>query len=147
MAISKKVEKQLIESIKNMPKKKAKYISKYLSLKLVDKASYTKEVGGKIVVVPGKSIRFTEGVYETEDPDEIKFLENHSNFGTVFIKVEDKDLQKAREEQFKDLETREAELKAKEKELAKKEKALEEGSSIPKGKGKGKKSKKEKPAF
>lgn len=130
-----------------MPKKKTKYISKYLSLKLVDKASYTKEVGGRIVVVPGKSIRFTDGVYETEDPDEIKFLESHPNFGTVFIKVEDKDLQKAREEKFKDLETREAELKVKEEELAKKEKALEEGSSVPKRKSKSRISKKEKPAF
>jgi len=135
-----------------MPKEKAKYISKYRSLKLVVKPSYTKEVEGRIVVVPGKSIRFVQGVYETDDPDEIKFLDNHPNLGTIFIKVTEKDLQKdlqkAIEKQFKDLETKEAELKAKEEELVKKEKALEEGSSIPKKAKTGrKKLKKEKPAF
>ena len=93
-----------------------------------------------------KSIQFVDGVYETEDPNEIKFLESHPNFGSVFVKVEEDDLRKARADHFKDLETKEAELKAKEEELAKKEKALEEGSSVPKKK-EGKKSKKEKPAF
>jgi len=130
-----------------MAKETAKYIAKYLNLRLIDKASYTKEVEGRVVTVPGKTIEFSQGMYETSDPDEIKFLESHPNFGTVFIKVKDKDLQKAREDKFKDLETKEAELKAKEEKLAKKEKALEEGESVPKGKGKGKKSKKEKPAF
>ena len=130
-----------------MAKETAKYIAKYLSLRLIDKASYTKEVAGRVVVVPGNSIQFAEGVYETSDPNEIKFLENHPNFGTVFIKVKDKDLQKAREDKFKDLETKEAELKAKEEKLAKKEKALEEGESVPKVKGKGSTKKTEKPAF
>jgi hypothetical protein len=130
-----------------MAKQAKKYISKYLNLKLVDKASYTKEVDGRVVVVPGKSIQFNQGVYETEDPDEIKFLESHANFGSVFIEVKEDDLQKARKEQFKDLETKEAELKAKEEELKKKEKALEEGESVPKRKGKSKTKKKEKPAF
>lgn len=132
-----------------MPKtQKAKYIAKYLQLKLIDKAAYTKEVDGRIVVTPGKSIQFTDGVYETEDPQEIKFLESHPNFGSVFIKVEEDDLQKARTDKFKDLETKEAELKAKETALAKKEKALEEGSSVPKSKTRKKETgKKEKPAF
>ena len=40
----------------------AKFISKYLSLKLVQRATYTKEVEGRIVVVPGSSIQFTNGV-------------------------------------------------------------------------------------
>ncbi len=42
--------------------------------------------GGQRVPVPiitGKPIDFTGGVYETGDPDEIAFIENHPDFGTV----------------------------------------------------------------
>lgn len=127
---------------------KAKYVSKYLNLKLIRKPAYTKEIEGRVVTTPGESIQFDQGAYETEDADEIKFLEGHDNFGKIFIKVDEEDLKKARGEKFKDLETKEAELKAKEEELAKKEKALEEGASVPKKGGKkGKSAKKEKPAF
>ncbi len=115
--------------------KTVKYISKYLNLRLIDKSSYSKEIEGRIVVVPGKSIQFAEGVYETEDPNEIKFLDNHPNCGNVFIKVKAADLQKARKEQFKDLETKEAELKAKKEKTEKKGKALAEGEGMPKKKG------------
>lgn len=113
--------------------KTAKYISKYLSLRLIDKASYTKEVAGRIVVVPGNSIRFEKGVYETTDENEIKFLDNHPNCGNVFIRVKSDDLAKARAKRFKDLETREAELKKGKEELERKKKALQEGESLKKG--------------
>lgn len=105
---------------------KAKYISKYLNLRLVDRASYTKEVEGRVVVVTGKAIQFADGLYETSDPDKIKFLDSHPNCGNVFIRVKDSDLKKARDERFKDLEAREKELDEKEKKLARKEKELED---------------------
>lgn len=122
----------------------AKYISKYLSLKLVNRASYTKEVEGRVVVVPGKSIQFENGVYETTDKDEIKFLENHPNYGSVFVKVEEKDIEKARKKMTQTLEERkEEEAKAKaEKEV--KKKALKKEAKTPKGK---KSKKAEKPKF
>jgi len=123
----------------------AKFISKYLSLKLVNRATYTKEVEGRIVVVPGSSIRFDNGVYETKDKDEIAFLENHPNFGSVFVRVDTKEIEEAKKKLGETLEEREgAEAKTKEeKEL--KEKALEEGAEVPKKKGRPKKA--EKPKF
>jgi len=123
----------------------AKYISKYLSLRLINKATYTKEVEGRIVVVPGSSIRFDNGVYETTDKDEIAFLENHPNFGSVFVRVDTKEIEEAKKKLGETLEEREAaEATAKaEKEL--KEKALEEGAEVPKKRGRSKKA--EKPKF
>ena len=124
----------------------AKFISKYLSLKLINRATYTKEVGGRIVVVPGSSIRFTDGVYETKDKDEIAFLENHPNFGSVFVRVDTKEIEEAKKKLSETLEEKEA-AKAKtkvEKEL--KEKAIEEGAEVPKKRGRPK-AKKEEPKF
>jgi len=150
---------ELIERIKNaqgggeenMPNEKPKadktakkpveqtYISKYHELRLVNRSSYTKEVAGRVVVVPGTSIQFHEGVYRTSDPDEIGFLENHPNFGNVFTKVERKDQSKAVNEviaeRYKDLEAREKEVAAKEEALRKKEMAAKgqaEGAEQPK---------------
>lgn len=128
-------------------KEKARYISKGLNFKIIRKSAYTKEVDGKVVVVPGNSIQFKQGLYETDDPEEIKFLDNHGDCGGYFIKIKTDDLAKARSEKFKSLEEKEKELKAKEEELAKKEKSLAEGESLPKKGTKSKKSKKEKPVF
>jgi len=123
-----------------------KYIAKYLQLKLINKASYTKEVEGRIVVVSGKSIQFEDGVYKTNDKDEIAFLDNHPNCGSVFVKVKDKDLSKARAQHFKSGEEKRIEEETKVKEKEKEAKALEEGSELPKTK-KGKSKKAEKPKF
>ncbi len=127
--------------------KKAKYISQYAELKLINKSSYTKEVEGKVVVVEGSSIQFHNGLFETSDPREIEFLENNPNLGSVFIRVKDQDLQKAREEKFKPLTERQQEEKAEKEKLSEKEKTLGEGEGLPKKRGKGKTSKKENPAF
>lgn len=115
------------------------YISRYHELRLVNQSSYTKEVGGRVITVPGTSIQFHEGVYRTSDPNEIAFLDNHPNFGSVFTKIERKDQRKAVDqviaERYKDLETREKELAAREEALKKKEMALkgqEEGAEKPK---------------
>ena len=50
-----------------------KYISKYLELKIVQKPTYSKEIDGRIVVTPGESIQFHDGMFETENPEDIKF--------------------------------------------------------------------------
>ncbi len=132
---------------KNKPEKEAKagqpkeetFISKYHELRLVNQSSYTKEVGGRVVTVPGTSIQFHEGVYRTSDPDEIAFLESHPNFGSVFTRIERKDQKKAVDEviaeRYKDLEAREKEVAAREEALKKKEmaaKGQEEGAGKPK---------------
>lgn len=98
----------------------ARYISRFLALRIVVKPAYTKEVDGRIVTVPGKDIRFTEGVFETEDQELIDFLEADKSFGTTYIRVPDNVLnpKNDRDEWMKDLET-------KEKELAEREAALQ----------------------
>lgn len=97
----------------------ARYISRYLALRIVVKSAYTKEVDGRIVTVQGKDIRFQEGVFETTDPDLIKFLESDKSFGTTYIRVPDNvtDVVKDRGEWMKDLETKEKELAQREADL------------------------------
>jgi len=112
----------------------ARYISRYTSLRIVVNSTYTKEVNGRIVTVPGKDIRFVEGIFETTDPELVDFLEgDKKSFGTVYIRVQDnvKDVVKDRGEWMKDLETKERELKEREEALKAKEakiNASEEGS-------------------
>lgn len=90
----------------------ARYISRFLALRIVVKPAYTKEVDGRIVTVPGKDIRFNEGVFETTDQELIDFLEADKSFGTTYIRVPDDvaDVAKDRGEWMKDLETKEREL-------------------------------------
>lgn len=90
----------------------ARYISRYLALRIVVKPAYTKEVDGRIVTVQGKDIRFQEGVFETTDQELIDFLEADKSFGTTYIRVPDDvaDVTKDRGEWMKDLETKEREL-------------------------------------
>lgn len=126
----------------------AKYISKYLNLRLINKPAYTKEVEGRIVVVPGTYVQFTDGVYETEDKDEIAFLESHPNFGSVFIRVDTKEAEEAKKKLAQTLEERETEEAKAKVEEEMKSKALEEGEETPKVKSKkGRPKKIEKPKF
>ena len=119
-----------------------KYISKFLELRIVVKPAYSKEIDGRVVVTQGKSIQFHDGVYNTEDSEEITFLDNNKNLGNVFIKVEG-DIKKAKEKLSETLEERNDKITAKKKKKIKKEKALEEGSELAKNKIK----KEEKPAY
>lgn len=95
--------------------KKAIFISRYRELRLVVKSAYSNQVDGRIVTYPGKSIQFRDGVFETENPEEIKFLEGHKNFGNIFIRVEagTKEAKQIRDEKYKDLEQKNKELAAK----------------------------------
>ncbi len=112
--------------------KAVRFISRYAQLKIVNKSTYTKEVDGRVVVVPGKSIQFKDGIYETSDKDEIAFLDSHPNCGNTFFRLKAKEeTDKAKEERFKTLEQREAELDAREADLKKREmasKGQEEGA-------------------
>lgn len=133
-------------------KKNTIYISKILSLRLNNKSAYTKEVDGKVVVVNGSFIQFNEGKFETNNPAEIKFLDNHPNFGGIFIKVPSKikDIAKAQRDNAESLSEKRIREESETEEKERKEKQLEEGSSLPGKKGKkGKKDSKksEKPAF
>lgn len=117
----------------------ARYISRFLALRIVVKSTYTKEVDGRIVTVPGKDIRFVEGVFETEDQELIDFLEADKSFGTTYIRVPDnvEDAVKDRGEWMKDLETkekdlleREAALKAKEAKVNSSEEGAKTGDGL-----------------
>jgi len=116
----------------------ARYISRYLALRIVVKPAYTKEVDGRIVTVPGKDIRFDQGVFETTDQELIDFLEADKSFGTTYIRVPDDvtDVVKDRGEWMKDLETKERELKEREEALKAREakvNASEEGAKAGDG--------------
>lgn len=106
-----------------MSKDSTTFVSKYFRLKLIRESSYTKEVNGKVLPQKGSFVQFEQGAFTTSDEDEIEFLENHPNFGTIFIKV-DKDAGKERAEYVQTLEERNAELEA---ELAK---AKGEGAGV-----------------
>ena len=92
-------------------KESVTFISKFRKLKLIIESAFTKEVNGKFLPQPGKYIQFVDGMYETSDKDEIKFLESHKNFETHFIKV-DKEVASERAEYVQTLEQRNAELEA-----------------------------------
>lgn len=102
------------------------FISKYRNLRIVRKASYSKEVEGRRVTLPGTAIRFAEGAFTTSEPEEIKFIESRPEFGRHIQRVPDnvEDLAAARVEMNKDLEQREADIKAREEALAAREAEL-----------------------
>ena len=121
--------------------KEVVYISRYYELRLVMSPSYLKEVGGKVLIIRGTYIQFHEGIYKTNKPDEIEYLDAHPNFGSVFRKVETADVRGGKsvdqiyQDKFKTLEEREKELATREAALRKKEVELngsEEGASQPK---------------
>lgn len=125
----------------NTEPKAAKFLSKYLALKIVVRPTRSKEMDGQIISVDGESIRFVDGVYETSDPKEIEFLEARPEFksGTI-IRVPDdvKNLVAHEQEWRKDLEQREADLAAREAALEAKEKGIqgsEEGARVSKPEG------------
>ena len=121
--------------------KEVVYISRYYELRLVMSPSYLKEVGGKVLIIRGTYIQFHEGIYKTNKPDEIEYLDAHPNFSSVFRKVETADVRGGKsvdqiyQDKFKTLEEREKELATREAALRKKEVELngsEEGASQPK---------------
>lgn len=119
----------------------ARYLSKFLSLKLVRKPMRTKEVEGQIITSDGASIRFVEGAYETSDPDEIEYIEARPEFkaGTI-IRIPDnvKDVVAHGNEFREDLEAREARLAAREAAVAAREAKVgpaEEGARVATGDG------------
>lgn len=97
-----------------------RYISRYLNLRLVNKSAYNKEIDGRVVTVPGVSVQFSQGIYETSDPVEIEFLDNHPNIkNKIFFKVDkkvkdavgaQKELAKSLEEKNKELDDKNAEI-------------------------------------
>lgn len=116
----------------------ARYISKYLKLKIVMKGAYNQVAEGRVISMPGKKIVFDGGVYETTDAEEIAFIEARPEFGQIIIKAPNnvEDLAAARTEWNKDLEQREADLKAREEALKAKELQLtpeEEGKDDEEG--------------
>lgn len=105
---------------------------RYRSLKLVMEPGYSKEVGGRVLAVAGKSVRFADGVYETTDPAEIEFLRGHDNNvanstkarkSPLFEEVDLEDIEEKLASQ-KSLEQREADIAAREKAVADKEAKL-----------------------
>lgn len=110
-------------------KKAARYISRYLQLRIVRKAAYSREVDGQRVATPGTAIQFDNGVFETKDPEEVAFIEARPEFGNHIQKVPDnvEDLNSEHSEKFKNLEEKENDLAEREAAVAAKEAALTDG--------------------
>lgn len=119
--------------------KPVRYISRYLQLRIVRKPGYSKEIDGQRISTPGTSIQFDQGVFETNDPAEVAFIESRPEYGKYIQRVPDniENMSEEREKKFATLEQKEAEIAAREKALEEREKALTgaetgraEGSSL-----------------
>ena len=66
------------------------FMSKAKRLRVILKPSFhVIDANGQRVLIPGKTIEFANGRYETQDPDEISALLKHSLFNAKFVAVED----------------------------------------------------------
>ena len=101
---------------------------------IVMKPSVTQVINGIPVTTPGKTIEFKNGIYETDDKDEQKFLEASEQYGRDFKEVtgEVNSALQARslEEKEQELKEREADIEKREMEL--KGQGHEEGADTPK---------------
>ena len=111
--------------------KEVTFLSRYLRLRIVMNASYSKEVDGRRVTVPGRAIRFDQGVYKTSDPEEVAFIEGRPEFGKLIQKVpaNTKDLTAAQQRMSESLEEREARVAAREAKVAEDEARLKSGET------------------
>jgi len=67
-----------------------RFISRYTEYEMVMiPSTITYFPDGKSMTNKGKSIRFVEGVYETKDEEEIKFLKSHKDFGSIIVCYDD----------------------------------------------------------
>lgn len=68
---------------------KQNYVSTAKELRLVVKPERRRQLGdtNDFVKIDGKVITFREGSYETDDPTEIEWLDNHPSNGTLFHKL------------------------------------------------------------
>lgn len=92
----------------------------------------TEVINGIAVLKPGKTIEFKNGIYETKDAEEQKFLEAAPYFGADYVEVS-KEVTAALA--VKSIADREAEVARKEEDLKKREMALkgkEEGADAQK---------------
>lgn len=99
---------------------------------IVMKPSVTQVVNGTPVTTPGKTIVFKNGIYETIDKEEQKFLESCEQYGRDFQEVTS-EVNSAL--QAKSLEAREKEIEEREADVERREMALrgqgnEEGAGV-----------------
>lgn len=63
---------------------KKRFVTRYKELRLVITPTHKVIVGASAQLVPGKSIQFMNGEFETENKEEIDFLMNHKDLNVVF---------------------------------------------------------------
>ena len=73
----------------------ARYRSKYKSLKIPMKRTYTKEIEGNVVVVQGTKLEFHDSILDTKNKEIIKFLDTDPNCvqmqeSGVIVKIDQK---------------------------------------------------------
>lgn len=88
-----------------------KFVSRYLEPRFVVRPTRRMLVEGMLHLQPGKTIEFKGHEYETEDKEEIDFLQKHIEFGKTFdIKKEAKEIKAEIKEMAKMLEKEEKNL-------------------------------------
>ena len=118
--------------------KPVQFLSRYRGLKIVRTPIRTREIEGQIISSEGHSIRFVDGLYETDDADVIAYIEARPEFASgIIVRVPGnvKDLAAHKGEWEKTLEQREADLAAREAAVAAKEakaSGAEEGARVGK---------------
>lgn len=89
-----------------------RFISKFLNLRIVKNSTYNKEVDGRVVTVPGVSIRFQEGMYATNDQEIVEFIRARQEFkdGMIGEVPENVNALVHRQDVLKTLEEKDAEI-------------------------------------
>lgn len=109
-------------------KTKERYFSRIASLRIVMTPAYTKEVGGRVVTYPGRTLQFTNNYFETDEKEVIDYLADNDMNDRIYWKLAiDENLDSVRKAKMEDLEAREARLKAKEDEIKEREARLNQG--------------------
>ena len=107
------------EKTKTTKEKSKRYATRYgQHYSIVRLPSITEVINGIPVTRPGKNIEFKNGIYETSDPEEQKFLDTSAYAGVDYMEVT-KEVDSALKAKM--LAEKEAELKAKEEELNRRE--------------------------
>jgi len=75
--------------------------SKFSQLQLVMKpGGWQIDSAGRRTILPGRLIQFQDGIYNTQDPEEIAFLRQHPAFGVLLSEPLNPDYQKIVKQKF-----------------------------------------------
>jgi len=72
-----------------LPDGTVRFFSPYREYGIVIKSGGRYEVDGRVVIREGKRVDFSNGIYDTNDPETIEFLRTHAAHGKEFVESPD----------------------------------------------------------